>query len=233
MNSLHSVIKVYSCGIVTATHLPSLSMMLTVTGPPTNEAGAATLPVRVKFSVPSTRRSSRMSIKMTSPSLVPSANVSSVWKKMKSRPTASERKLAGSVQDVVYWTYVSVVQQVKDTIDLHVALPPGCIEMMTIVSAGRTEVDVLMLSTTGTITSSVDWECAASFPTVACPNINWIAVGKEKSKNGVIDELRNFIQNSLTNISGKSCYFYFYFFLILFLYERFSILAGTHNIAVQ
>ena len=69
-------------------------MILTVTGPPTNEAGGATLPVRVKFSVPSIKRSSRMSTKtdMTLPSLVPRPKVTSVLDRVKSWPTASEIK---------------------------------------------------------------------------------------------------------------------------------------------
>ena len=85
------LLPIHNVQLLDTTHLPSLSMMLTVTGPPTNKAGGATLPVRVKFSVPSTRRSSRMSTKMISPLLVPSANVSSVWYRIKSRPTARER----------------------------------------------------------------------------------------------------------------------------------------------
>ena len=53
---------------------------------PLNEAGGATLPVRVKFSVPSTRVSSRMSTKrvMLLPSLAPVSNVTSVRDRLKS-----------------------------------------------------------------------------------------------------------------------------------------------------
>ena len=99
-NPVHEIIhhilsSQYSCWMKIAyQHLPSLSMMLTVTGPPTNKAGGATLPARVKFSVPSTRRSSRMLTKVdiTLPSLVPRAKVTSVLDRRKSWPTASERK---------------------------------------------------------------------------------------------------------------------------------------------
>ena len=67
------------------THLPSSSMMLTVIELP-NKAGGATLPVRVKSSVPSTRVSSRMSTKtpMVLPSEVPVPNVTSVRDRLKS-----------------------------------------------------------------------------------------------------------------------------------------------------
>ena len=67
------------------THLPSSSMMLTVMEP-LNEAGGATLPVRVKLSVLSTRGSSRMLAKIVIvlPSLAPIANVTSVRDRLKS-----------------------------------------------------------------------------------------------------------------------------------------------------
>ena len=60
--------------------------MLTVAGPPTNEAGDGTLPERTMFSVPSTRRSSRIStitVKVL-PSMAPTSNVTSVRDRVKS-----------------------------------------------------------------------------------------------------------------------------------------------------
>lgn len=67
------------------THLPSSSMMLRVMEP-LNVAGGATLPVRVKLSVPSTKGSSRMLAKIVIvlPSLAPIANVTSVRDRLKS-----------------------------------------------------------------------------------------------------------------------------------------------------
>ena len=67
-------------------------MILTVMEP-LNEAGGVTLPARVKFSVPSTRVSSRMSTKIVilAPSLAPMSNVTSVRDRLKSWPTAGAR----------------------------------------------------------------------------------------------------------------------------------------------
>ena len=69
-----------------------------VTVPPTNvDPGAAVVvliaPERVKHSVPSTRRSSRTSMRilMVLPSLAPMANVTAFRIRVKSSPSASER----------------------------------------------------------------------------------------------------------------------------------------------
>ena len=64
----------------TSIHLQSSSGILKVAGPPTNEAGASTLPARTTSSVPSTRLSSRILTKMLMalPLLAPRSKVTAL-----------------------------------------------------------------------------------------------------------------------------------------------------------
>ena len=70
-------------------------------GPPTNEAGASTLPERKTSSVPSTTRSSKTLTKtvMVLPLLAPRSKVTSFRNRVKSSPSVSERNRADCRHD--------------------------------------------------------------------------------------------------------------------------------------
>ena len=151
---------------------------------PLNEAGGATLPVRVKFSVPSTRVSFRMSTKIfiLLPLLEFTANVTSVRDRLKSSPTAGERKtwiccyMYSRYNSCTWlWLWATII------IYPHVALPPVT-EMLTIVSVGKNALEGVMFITMGT----ANWSAAVSFTLsgVVCLKLNetFCAGGKIEQK---------------------------------------------------
>ena len=151
---------------------------------PLNEAGGATLPVRVKFSVPSTRVSFRMSTKIfiLLPLLEPTRNGTSVWDRIKSSPTAGERKtwiccyMSSRYNSCTWlWLWAAII------IDPHVALPPVT-EMLTIVSVSKIAVEGVRVITMET----ANWGAAVSFTLsgVVCPKLNetFCAAGKNEQK---------------------------------------------------